>query len=156
MNYFELIFLKPAKFYARRWGEDWQDVYHDLILAYYVLKERGKITDKDGGQVVRKCVNYLIDKYRTAKCVLVRKDVRVVSIEEISEERLYFEYDHEDFMKMLQQLKNKLTKREAEVLDLMLEGKKLSEIAKMLGVSKPRITTIKHHIMEKLKIYFKG
>lgn len=88
--------------------------------------------------------------------MLVRKDVRVVSIEEISEERLYFEYDHEDFMKMLQQLKNKLTKREAEVLDLMLEGKKLSEIAKMLGVSKPRITTIKHHIMEKLKIYFKG
>jgi len=49
MNYFELIFLKPAKFYARRWGEDWQDVYHDLILAYYVLKERGKITDKDQG-----------------------------------------------------------------------------------------------------------
>lgn len=49
MNHFELIFLNPAKFYARRWGEDWQDVYHDLILAYYVLKERGKITDKDGG-----------------------------------------------------------------------------------------------------------
>ena len=49
MNYFELIFLKPAKFYARRWGKDWQDVYHDLILAYYVLKERGKITDKDRG-----------------------------------------------------------------------------------------------------------
>ena len=88
--------------------------------------------------------------------MLVRRDVRVVSIEEISEERLYFEYDHEDLMKMLQQLKNMLTKREAEVLDLMLEGKKLSEIAKMLGVSKPRITTIKHHIMEKLKIEFWG
>ena len=86
--------------------------------------------------------------------MLVRRDVRVVSIEEINEERLYFEYNHEDLMKMLQQLKNKLTKREAEVLDLMLEGKKLSEIAKMLGVSKPRITTIKHHIMEKLKIEF--
>ena len=84
--------------------------------------------------------------------MLVRRDVRVVSIEEINEERLYFEYDHEDLMKMLQQLKNKLTKREAEVLDLMLEGKKLSEIAKMLGVSKSRITTIKHHIMEKLKL----
>ena len=67
--------------------------------------------------------------------MLVRRDVRVVSIEEISEERLYFEYNQEDFMKMLQRLKNKLTKREAEVLDLMLEGKKLSEIAKMLGVS---------------------
>ena len=80
--------------------------------------------------------------------------MRVVSIEEISEERLYFEYDHEDLMKMLQQLKNKLTKREAEVLDLMLEEKKLSEIAKMLGVSKPRITTIKRHIMEKLKNLF--
>ena len=88
--------------------------------------------------------------------MLVRRDVRVVSIdiEEISEERLYFEYNQEDFMKMLQRLKNKLTKREAEVLDLMLEGKKLSEIAKMLGVSKPRITIIKHHIMEKLKIEF--
>ena len=86
--------------------------------------------------------------------MLVRRDVRVVSIEEISEERLYFEYNQEDFMKMLQRLKNKLTKREAEVLDLMLEGKKLSEIAKILGVSKPRITIIKHHIMEKLKIEF--
>ena len=88
--------------------------------------------------------------------MLVRRDIRVVSIEEINEERLYFEYDHEDLMKMLQQLKNMLTKREAEVLDLMLEGKKLSEIAKMLGVSKPRITTIKHHIMGKLKMEFWG
>ena len=84
--------------------------------------------------------------------MLVRRDIRVVSIEEINEERLYFEYNHEDLMKMLQQLKNMLTKREAEVLDLMLEGKKLSEIAKILDVSKPRITTIKHHIMEKLKL----
>ena len=59
------------------------------------MKERGKITDKDRGQIVRRCIDYPIDKYRTAKCVLVRKDVRVVSIEEIDEEKLYIGHNYE-------------------------------------------------------------
>jgi len=83
--------------------------------------------------------------------VLVKRDVKVVSIEEINEEKLYIEHDYEDLIKTLEQCKNMLTKREAEALNLMLEGKKLSEIAIILGVSKPRITTIKRHIIEKLK-----
>jgi len=67
--------------------------------------------------------------------VLTRKDIRVVSIEGISEEKLYIEHDYEDLIKTLEQCKNMLTKREAEALNLMLEGKKLSEIAIILGVS---------------------
>ena len=67
--------------------------------------------------------------------MLTRKDIRVVSIEGISEEKLYIEHDYEDLIKTLEQCKNMLTKREAEALNLMLEGKKLSEIAIILGVS---------------------
>jgi len=83
--------------------------------------------------------------------VLVRRDVRVVSIEEISEERLYFEYNHDRSLEILKQLEPQLTPREKVVLKLILDGKKLKDIAKVLKISKPRVTAIKKQILKKLK-----
>jgi len=81
----------------------------------------------------------------------VRRDVRVVSIEEISEERLYFEYNHDRSLEILKQLEPQLTPREKVVLKLILDGKKLKDIAKVLKISKPRVTAIKKQILKKLK-----
>ena len=83
--------------------------------------------------------------------MLVRRDVRVVSIEEISEERLYFEYNHDRSLEILKQLEPQLTPREKVVLKLILDGKKLKDIAKVLKISKPRVTAIKKQILKKLK-----
>ena len=79
------------------------------------------------------------------------KDVKVVSIEEINEERLYFEYNHDRSLEILKQLEPQLTPREKVVLKLILDGKKLKDIAKVLKISKPRVTAIKKQILKKLK-----
>ena len=83
--------------------------------------------------------------------MLTRRDVKVVSIEEINEERLYFEYNHDRSLEILKQLEPQLTPREKVVLKLILDGKKLKDIAKVLKISKPRVTAIKKQILKKLK-----
>ena len=138
---------------AKKWGksEAWEDIYSDMCSAY--LKNGQKFANKPTSYIIKACTNEAINTYLSGKsiCSKPRDGIKIVSMESVSERiPTHRRFEEQVHIKIfVEYLFNKLSGREKQVAQLLMDGYTETDIAKELHISQQRVNRIKQGIRNK-------
>lgn len=144
---------------------DEEDLFQEALLHLWVNFKAGTLLDKTDSYILQGCYfhlrNYLRKNQNKAELLSLYNPINEegATLIELLEEQEIFLRDSASsdsslqaklFVETLLQ-ENVLTKREKEVLSLLLEGLTVREIGKRLGISHVRVVKLKNKIRDKCK-----